>query len=74
MCVGLMPHIPDNFVLREPQGKMECHGQFHSPQIGAQMPSRHADLTDQEIPDFLGQFFIGPGIYIFDIVYISDLL
>ena len=74
VCVGLMPHIPDNFVLREPQGKMECHGQFHSPQIGAQMPSRHADLTDQEIPDFLGQFFIGPGIYIFDIVYISDLL
>ncbi len=33
--VGLVPHVPDQLVLRKIQREVQCHSQLHSPQIRA---------------------------------------
>ena len=55
VCIGLMPHIPDDFILRQVQNKVQRHSQFHCAQIGAQMPPCHADGPNQKIPNLLRQ-------------------
>ena len=59
MCIRLMPHIPDDLVLRQIQCYMERHRQFNRSKIACQMPACKADFFDQELPDLVRQFFIG---------------
>ena len=68
MSVRLMTHIPDNLILRQIQTKMQRHGQFHGPQIGAQMPACHTDRPDQKFPDLRCQ-----GVQIF-LFYLLDII
>ena len=70
--VGLMPHVPDDFVLREVQGQVQGHGQLHGPQVRPQMPSRDADRPYQEIPDLLCQTSQVLFPYLLDIVRLSN--
>ena len=58
MGIGLMPYIPDNFVFRQMQRKMQRHRQFHRSQVGTEMPARHADSVNQKLSDFFRQRII----------------
>ena len=65
--IGLMPHIPDQFVFREIKREVERHGQFDSAQVRRKMPAGPADLFDQETADLIGQpvkLFITQFLYV----------
>ena len=74
MGIGLMSHIPDDLVLRQIQGKMQRHGQFHCTQITGQMTARFTDLLDQELPDLRCKVLIGILRYFLNIIRFFDTL
>lgn len=55
MHIALMPHIPDQLVLRHLKGAVERHRQLHNPQIGGQVSSRLRNGVYQKIPQFSAQ-------------------
>ena len=55
VCIGLMPHIPDDLVFRKFEDQMHRDRKLHNPQIGRQMSSALADLLDQKFPDLFCQ-------------------
>ena len=71
MRIGLMPHVPDDLILRQVSHEVERHRKLHSPQIGAQMPTGLTDLIDQEFPDLLCQRIVLLGL---DILYVVGFL
>ena len=72
MGIGLMSHIPDDLVLRQIQGKMQRHGQFHCTQITGQMTARLTDFLNKELPDLRCKFLIGILRYFFNIIRFFD--
>ena len=72
--IGLVSHVPDNFVLRQVQHQMERHGQFHSTQIGAQMAAGHTDFIHQKFPDFRRQRRIIPGTDFLNVIWLLYLI
>jgi hypothetical protein len=55
MGITLMPHIPDNPVLRGLKNQVQGNGQFHHPQVGSQMPPIPADGGYDEMTNFPGK-------------------
>ena len=53
--ICLVPHVPDQLVLRQVKGQMQGHRKLHNAQIGGQMPACPADLFNQELTDLLRQ-------------------
>ena len=74
MGIGLVPHIPDDLILRQIQNQMERHGQLHCSQVGAKMASGHADFIHQEFPDFRRQRRIIPGTDFLNVVWLLYLI
>ena len=72
MCVGLMPHIPDDLVLRQLKGQVKSHRQLHHPQIGCQMSSGRTDLVNQEPADLFCQQRQILFFYFFNIIGLVD--
>src|SRR5690606_24612399 len=56
VSIGLMAHIPDKLVVGRIENVMQCHGQFHHPQAGAEVPAVHRDNVYYILPEFLTQF------------------
>ena len=62
MDIGLMPHIPDDFIPGHGKHFVKSHGEFHHPQIRGQMPAILTGHLQDFLPDFLAEFrqlFIG---------------
>ena len=74
MCIRLMAHIPYQLILREIQGEMKRHRQFHNSQIRRQMPSRPADLLNQELPDLISQLFQLFFVQLLYIIFLPDFI
>ena len=51
MGITLMPHVPDNLVLRRVKAAMQRHGQFHHAQIGRQVSPGLGNCIDQSGAD-----------------------
>ena len=71
MYIGLMSHIPDDFILWKIQADMKRHRQLHSPQIGCQVTAGLTYFAHQEPPDFSGQFFV---LFRLDLLYVIRFL
>ena len=54
--VGLMPHIPDQTVVRGVEYIMQRNGQFNGAQSGGEMAAAGGDAMNQKLAQFLGQF------------------
>ena len=72
--IGLVPHIPDDLVLRQIQHQMERHGELHRAQIGTKVASGHTDLIHQKFPDFRRQRRIIPGTDFLNVVWLLYLI
>lgn len=55
MGIGLMPHVPDQFVGRGVEHVMQGHGQLHRAQSRRKMPAGHAHRLGQELPQLFRQ-------------------
>jgi hypothetical protein len=55
MGIALMPHIPDDAVLRGVKHQMQGNGKLHHPQVGGQMTPVPADGSDDEQTYFPGK-------------------
>ena len=53
--IGLMPHIPDDFVLLHVKGVQQGQSQFHDPQRGGQMPAVLGHHVDDALAQLRGQ-------------------
>ena len=55
MRIGLMSHIPDDFVLRGLKRKVHRHREFHDAEVTGEMTSGNAGALDQKASDLLRQ-------------------
>ena len=69
MHIGLVPHIPDQFVLRKIKEQMKRHRQFHRSQVRRQMSPGAADALHQTDTDLLGKPAVILRRYLFDIIF-----
>lgn len=53
VCVGLMPHVPDDGVFRRIKDIMNRHREFHGTQGTGEMPPGFGDAFDHELADFM---------------------
>ena len=55
MDVGLVAHVPDEFVFRGRENAVQCDGQFHDAQIRAEVTAVTGESGDEFMADFLRQ-------------------
>lgn len=61
MYVGLMSGVEDNLISGAVEDAVQCQGDFHHPQIGAEVSPGLGDPLNQELPNLLGQLPALPG-------------
>ena len=73
MGIALMPHIPDNFILREIIDIMQRHRKFHRAQVRCQMTAGFTDAVNQKTPYIRCQLRKLIHRYFFYIIWMIDL-
>ena len=53
MNVGLVTDVPNEFVLRSRKNNVQCQGQFHYAEIGAEVAAILGKLGDQLVAKFV---------------------
>jgi hypothetical protein len=55
MGITLMPHIPDNPIIRGIENPVQSNGKLHYPKIGSQMSPIPAHNGDNAFPNLSGK-------------------
>jgi hypothetical protein len=66
--IGLVAHIPHDFVSRKIKHIVQRYGQFHGPEAGGEMSPSVGDCFNNHVADFLCQLWQARSIQSFEIL------